>query len=209
MPRLYIANASKQRQLVYYRIEFDTDPERKESSSPLSQVGRAAPHVEIEPGQQKMIPGGDYDARGGGLLSKSAVDRIIRQLRPFGLVMETEMGDVLGRRDRTFTLIASIDTPVPRDSIDHVINSNHESKTGEGAHRRRQAAVAANESAERVAQMHMAQNGVPEDKGGLKQPLEFEVEQQELANESDKRLEEGFRVDKKAPPPKGRGRRAA
>ena len=191
MPRLYVANVTKQLQIVYFRLDVNPDgtrdPEEKFRLMPKSQA--------IRPGQQAPL---------GGELLAAHVATVMLQLQKYGLIEESAV-----RRHRgKFTLICS-DRPISAETIRYADDRNQGIKEQEGRTRRQKAAVAANTA---VAQR------VLEDPTIAAPPREFDLsyEQDEQTEAGEKTVAEGYTVDVKAPPaaappttPRGARRKSA
>jgi hypothetical protein len=184
MAKLYVANCTMQMQRVYYRIDFDVDKEGKQT---IVRRFQPAKQVDIPSGRQTVV---------GGDLHADQIDDIINQLRTFGLMAVTEINNI-----RSFTpFIFNLNFPVKEDAIRHVAAKNQGLKIEEGKQRRAKAAVVMNDIVANTVANKFADEGIPKEPT---QDFEIEFEQLEQSEAGEKRIEEGYRMDPKAPPPPG------
>lgn len=123
MARLYVANVTRQRMIVFYRL--DAGQTNGNFTAPKQQS--------IEPGHQSTV---------GGDLDRHQLDMIIGQLNVFGMVGEV---DVPNNLKGVHALVFNIDRPVSERTIRVLIAHNQEVKIEEGEKRRERLAIAANE----------------------------------------------------------------
>ena len=185
MGYLHIANCLRQDQIIVYRLgvnrEGDVD-ERLKFSAPKSQTIKGCSDGRI---RQEVL---------GGDLHPNQMNQIIEQLEIYGLIAAMDVPNNLPKRQVPY--IYNIGAPVPPEAMKAVYDHNFETKTYEGADRRKKAAVGANRAL-------MDQTG--------NTPGEFDVEiEQEDPSPDDSRTVEGFHVVPQGPatPLFGRGKRA-
>jgi hypothetical protein len=178
MAKLYVANTTNQRQIVMYRLDFNSQGE----ADPNDRF-RAARSAVIEPGRQ-IVLGGDLHIR--------QIESIIDQLSRVGGLGINEVARPPG--ETTVAYLLSTEKPVSEHHIRSILAHNQGFLRAQGAERRAAAAVAANAAVE----MHL-QEPLPE--------FKLEIEQQ-APDPGDpdpgKLLEEGFTVKRPAdgsPPP--------
>lgn len=183
MARLFVANCTRQRQLLFYRLDFADD-------SPQRRAGQRIPPPKFQPveaGRQQNV---------GGDLHMSQITEIVDQLNHYGMIGTVDLGQLKTRR--FVPLIFSIDKPVPQKAIEAVVAHNNGAKSIEGHDRRQKAAVASNLAlVDKIAE----------------QPPLYEVEVEQLTEDSAadaSRIHEGFRVGAasgpSSPRPKPRSR---
>lgn len=126
MAKLYVANCTKQTQVLMYRLDFDEDGKRSGKPQP--------------PRRTQPIPKGQQILVGGNLDHPMQVTEIIGQLEKFGLVAEKDIGR-LPRRVVPF--IYSLEIAVRAKSIQAVLDHNHGIISHDGKLRREAAAIAA------------------------------------------------------------------
>lgn len=127
MPKLFIANCTKQVQVVFYRLDI-VEPT---GSNVIHRFVPPKRSVGIQPGRQEPI---------GGDLSLEDIDVIIGQLSMYGLHAEKEISSL---PDRPVIYLFNVDQPVRADSIREAMAHNAHCLTGQGRLRRESAAVAA------------------------------------------------------------------
>lgn len=128
MPHLFIANCTRKRQLVFYRLDFTSegmhDPEARVRG--LKQVGP------IAPGQQ---------ASAGGDMHLSQIQSVMDQLSPCGGVGIEELSR-LPKHEVVYVM--SIGRQVPMSAIKEVHEHNLEILNYQGEASRRRAAIGVN-----------------------------------------------------------------
>jgi hypothetical protein len=191
--RLYIANCTKQNQVVCYRLDYDNKGE-------LIELRKFMParQQDIQPGRQAII---------GGDMHKTQIDDIISQLRVYGLigVVDVQKDDVPGRR--ITPLVFNIDAQVPKNIIERVFYGNQNIMIEDGRERRQKAAVANHELVQTSVSQQFAAVGIDEPPA---ERMQVSFEQEEQTEAGEKRIEEGYTIvpEKQAPPtaPRGFGR---
>jgi hypothetical protein len=126
MPHLYVANATKQNQTVFYRLDFNIEGELD-----MSDRLRAARKFDLNPGQVKSVAGDMHDTQ-----CKS----IIEQLKTYGALDISET--TRPPRNQQVPLIMSMGKPVPPKLILEINEHNQGVLAVGGEHRRSQAALA-------------------------------------------------------------------
>ena len=124
MARLFIANVTRQRYVVYYRLD----------AGQTNGLFTAPKQITIEPGRQTPV---------GGDLDKPQLDTIINQLNVFGMVGEV---DVPNNLTGVHELVFNIDRPVSDRALRALVAHNAQVKVAEGDQRRQRAAIGANEA---------------------------------------------------------------
>lgn len=125
MTKLFIANVTRQKQRVFYRLDYDKE------GTKLGQVGTLPKHQDIDPGRQEAV--------GGELAHVSQAQTIIDQLSKYGL----RPADEVNRLNRLTPYIYSLDKPVSRAAIEKAFQFNQGNLAKEGKDRREAAAIAA------------------------------------------------------------------
>lgn len=126
MSRLFIANVTRQNQVVYYRLDFN--PDGTPNLNRHFQPAKRSPA--IAPGRQIPI---------GGDLHVTQITSIVDQLNRFGMAGANETGRLNGFTPYLF----NIDQPVPVNAIRAAVRHNDGIRIKEGNVRRENAAVAA------------------------------------------------------------------
>lgn len=177
--RLYVANCTKQKQAICYRLDVDKDGNLKDTNR------RFQPHhqQEIEPGRQVQL---------GSEFHVSQIVHIKEQLSPFGMLDASEIGRL---PKKVIPYVCGVDRPVS-SKIMEMIRAHNEAVLIESGHDRRQrAAVATNALVTQAVQATYAANGVNADAAGV---TDVTFEQQEQSEAGEKRVEEGYTVDPSA-----------
>lgn len=130
MARLYIANVTRQKMIVCYRL--DAGQTNGNFTPPKQQL--------IESGRQSTV---------GGELNKPQLDLIIDQLTVFGMVGEV---DIPNNLQGVHPLVFNIDRPVSERAMKAIMAHNLQVKVKEGKTRRERAAIGANEALNLAAQ---------------------------------------------------------
>lgn len=172
MSRLYVANCTRQPQLVYFRLDFN------EAGVPAHNRFQPAKQMTIPPGRQVPL---------GGDLHVNQIEDIIDQLSRYGLVASAEVP----RLRKAAPFVFNLDQPVSADVIRTVSDINLGILTRQGAQRRAKAAVAVNETVTNAVANEFAQRGIdaePTDQ------IDVAFEQQEQSEAGEKLVAEGFRV---------------
>lgn len=125
---LYIANCTRQHQIVFYRLDFNAD------GMPRSQDGVQPKHQALAPGKQAPI--------GGDLSHISQANSIVDQLRPFGCAAVSE----INRLTKMTPYIFDVDKPVSAEAISKVFDHNQGILARNGAQLRESSAIAASEA---------------------------------------------------------------
>jgi hypothetical protein len=179
MPDLYIANCTRQKQVVYFRKDFTAQGQPEIAFRPATQR-------EIEPGQQVKVLAGEHI---------SLVDSVVEQLRVYGL---TAVADI-PRAASFVPSIFNVDRMVTKSQILTVMDHNSRVKLIEGKERRQKAAVASNDLVTETVARDLARQGLPAEAipDTVQTSVEFEQVDQSEAGEN--RIEEGIRVRTDAP----------
>lgn len=174
MTYLYVANVTRQNMAVYYRTDFMDD-------------GSAGRRLRAPPARHQNIPPGKQIPLGGDMPFETVKD-IVEQLNRYNMVGEVDVSKLRDRRGFV-PLVFNIDKPVSEKALRAVVAHNSGVKVDEGKDRRKKAAIAASSAlVEQVAEQP---------------PLfEVEIEQLDVSEADEKRIEEGFRVSPSAPGPK-------
>lgn len=189
MARIYIANCTNQHRQIAYRLDYTVDPHGNRVNTGLLPYKTE----NIPPGRQLPI---------GGDLPGDALEEIVKQLTPYGLVAMLEMkrAQVRGPTPMVF----NIDKPVPRAVMDDAQHHNAGILSVAGKARREAAAIASNQALADT----VAGQGFPD----VKEPGKFEVEFEQTNrddNYADANLIDGLRVVRRhtQPPPEKAPRR--
>jgi len=180
--RLFIANVSKQVQVVCYRLDYSKDGELKDANRRY--VGHK--QQDIPAGQQRMI---------GGQFHIMQITEIVDQLSPYGLV---GVVDVPRLPNKVVPYVYSIDKPVPAAIMEKLKAFNMGIQIEDGRVRRQKAAIVTNEMVQSTVAQQFLEVGIP-DAPSDKMSVAFEQEEQTEAGE--KLIEEGYRVDASAAAP--------
>lgn len=131
MPRLFIANCSKQNQVAYYRLDYspdgNIDPRAAQRLLPRS--------IPIPKGRQVSLD----------LATLEQVKDVITQLTRMGMQGTVDLARL---PNKVVPYLFNIDKAVTADQIRHVLQHNDGMLVEDGAERRRLLAVAANEVAQ-------------------------------------------------------------
>ena len=181
--KMYIANVTKQTQVVCYRLDFDKDGDLKDTNRRFSPYRQQ----DIPPGRQVQL---------GGDMHMNQIQEIQDQLTPYGLVAAKDAkSGSLGQR--VVPLVFNVDVAVPAEVMRRVQAFNSGILIEQGRERRAKAAVASHQLiTDTVSQQFMAQNIPAEPEG----PVTVGFEQMEQSELGEKPIAEGYRVDPKAPP---------
>ena len=169
MSKLYIANTLKQAQIVFYRMEFDSDggPNAMRRFQPAKQ----SPTI---PKGRQIVLGGD--------LALPQIENIVAQLTRVGLVAEKDINRLAG----LVPYLYNIDQPVRAESIRRVLDHNSGVLVGQGRVRREAAAIAASASLESEAQQAQISPTL----------YEASIETEEPGENDVGTVDEGYRVEK-------------
>lgn len=175
MTALYIANPTKQTQIVCYRLDYNRkgDEERLRQFQPAKQQ-------EIQPGRQVLLGSKDFHM--------SQVEDIVQQLEPFGLIASKDVGRLPRRK---VNYLFNVDQPVPSDVMRQVTAHNAGVQIEEGRQRRANAAVATNDLVQQTVQEEFARLAIPAEPADSTSVAIEQLEQTELG---EKRIEEAFDI---------------
>jgi hypothetical protein len=188
--RLYLANPTRQEQIICYRVDFNKDGERLESDRTRFQPARQQP---VPPGRQIQL---------GGDMHIHQIEDIIEQLKPYGLIGVTDVP----RMDRKVVpYIFNIDAYVPLKTFKEVMDHNSGIHIQDGQHRRAAAAVASSELVQQTIANQLMQVGI--EQPPAEAAVEVSYEQLEQSEAGERTIAEGYRVDPNAPGPQQAPRR--
>lgn len=170
MTRLFIANCSRQKQIIYYRLDVNSDGAKND----LRRFQPAKQTPAIPAGRQH--PFGD--------LHMDQIKDIIAQLTPYGL---TEQKDINVLPPRVIPYIYSLETPVQAEAIRVVDAHNTGILRFDGQRRREAAAIAAQSALANEASTINIPNSA----------FEATIEQEDAPVNDEKRVEEGYRIPDK------------
>ena len=181
---MYVANCTRQNQIVYFRIDFDTKGSRQAISPPKQ--------MPIPAGQQVMLTRDQHP---------DAVKSIVDQLTIYGMkgMLDLQRGD-LG--DKVIPFLFDLGRPLKLSAIKDVMDHNHRVKIFDGKKRREDAAIASNNMLERTVEAQLAamdptgEQPLPDLK---KSTVDFETAGDPNPEEGRDKLAEGFVIDKSAP----------
>jgi hypothetical protein len=191
MARLYIANTSKQDQVIHFRLDFDQNGQQ------ISQAGKMPKQQEVKKGRQANI---------GGDLPMPTIDSIVEQLRPYGLIGVADVP----RQASIVPFVFNVDRPVSADVMRQVIAFNDGISVSAGQKRRQNAAIATNDLVQKLVDDLAATAGAP-----LPTPINdpekpaVEFEQIEQSENGERRIEEGYILDPNAGRPSPEPNRSA
>lgn len=181
MPRLYVANCTRQNQEIHYRPDFTVEAD-----------GRHQVITRFKPALVQTIPAG-RQAPLGRDFHADVLHAIVAQLAVYGLTAVTE-----ARSDnRIIPLVFDVDRPIKQAVIEEIMKKNDGILMMQGRTRRQKAAIATNDTVTNLVASQLAQQGTQSEQ----RKLEVEYEQLDQSEAGEKRIEEGYRVDPHAPPP--------
>jgi hypothetical protein len=128
--RLHLANVTRQRQTVFYRLDFIHEGNAAQRVNSLK-------HIVVEPGRQVTV---------GGDLTLPQVQSIMDQLSPYGGVGIEELSRLPQHK---IAYLLSVDKPIPSRAIKLIDEHNSELLTYAGDKRRQDAAIATHPMVER------------------------------------------------------------
>ena len=168
--RLYVANCTKHRQKIYYRLDFNQE------GQPATQVGKLPKSQDVEPGRQIVL---------GGDLHKSQIVSIVDQIAVFGAAGTVDVPRLKYQAPYVF----DIDKAVPADTIRKVMAHNGQILIHAGRARREKAAIVVNKLVEqRVAEELIAKHIEPPEM----KSVDVEFEQEEQSEQGEKTIAEGY-----------------
>jgi len=170
MSKLYIANTLKQAQIIFYRMEFDSDggPNAMRRFQPAKQ----SPTI---PKGRQIVLGGD--------LAMPQIENIVAQLERVGLVAEKDVNHLVG----LVPYLYNVDHPVRAESIKKVLDHNSGVLVNQGRVRREAAAIAARASLETEAQQAQINPSL----------YEASIETEDAGENDVGTVDEGYRVENK------------
>jgi hypothetical protein len=170
--RLYVANVTRQRQTVFYRLDFIHEGNAAQRVNSLK-------HIVIEPGRQVTV---------GGDLNLAQIQTIMDQLSPYGGVGVEELNRLPPHR---LVYIMAVDKVIPVRAIRLVEEHNSELLAASGDKRRREAAIAAHpivdQQIDGLKKLDIEMLEVPPEAGDpdtVGKPLDFGVHLDKNARES-------------------------
>ncbi len=175
MTSLYIANPTKQVQVICYRLDYN-----KKGESEENRRFQPAKQQPIEPGKQAIIGSRDFHL--------TQVQDIVDQLAPFGIMAAKDVGRLPFRK---VNYVFNVDMPVPPEVMRQVIAHNSGVQIDEGQKRRSAAAVATNEIVQNAVQNEFLEKGIEAQPADNTSVTFEQLEQTELG---EKRIEEGFEI---------------
>lgn len=196
MTDLYVANCTRQVQIVCFRHDFNERGQAKAFSAPRQR--------EIKPGQQERIARGEHI---------DTVTAITEQLGVFGM---RPIAEVSRLTDKDYVpVVYNVDRAVPSRLIRDVMDHNNRVRMLQGAQLRKQAAVVSNDLITKTVQEELLKEQMPAEMLPKIEETTVEYDQQNTTEENQTRLGEGVRVrgdapDAELPPPqqrRGRGSR--
>lgn len=177
MSRLYIANVTRQEQIVCYRLDFTKEGELQQNT-------------QFRPHRQQNIPAGRQVQIGSDWHSKQIAD-IVDQLAKFGLIGVVDIPRIDGTCFHPY--IYNIDKPVSVDAMRAVRDHNSAVKNREGTKRRKEAAVATNAIVQDTVAQQFAEKGI-DASPSTSTDVVFEQQPAEGEEIEGKPISEGFRV---------------
>lgn len=188
MSRLFIANVTRQTHIVCYRLDFDSDGNKKDTNR------------RFEPAKQQEVPAGRQVQIGGDFHPHQITD-IVDQLSRYGLV---GCVNVPRLDNRVHPLIFNIDKAVPAKLMEQVRDHNEVVQTREGQLRRKKAAVATNDIVQQEVKKSFTEHGID---AAPADTTEVTFEQEEQSEAGEKRIEEGFRIEPARAKGKGKAKK--
>ncbi len=192
--RMYVANPTRQNQVVCYRLDINRDGELKD----MSRTFQPARQQDIPPGRQVQL-GSDFHIK--------QIEDIVDQLTVYGMIGVVDLPripkpDLANLRGGVVPYIFNLDSPVPASAIRQVLAHNEAVLIEDGRDRRKKAAVASSDIVQHTVANQFAESGIdaaPSDK------LAVSYEQEEQSERGERRIEEGYKVSAEAPIPPRRG----
>ncbi len=182
--KLYIANHTKQEQVICYRLDFYNDGTRIE-----------ADRSRFQPAKQEKVPAG-RQVQIGGDFHQNQIQDIIDQLKPYGLIGEVNVDEIISSHERKVVpYIFNIDRNVSLRALKNIMDYNAAILINDGQQRRAKAAVASSELVQNAVANQFAEAGIdqaPSDK------VEFGFEQLEQREAGEKTIAEGYRIAPKS-----------
>jgi hypothetical protein len=185
MARLYIANCTRQKQVVCYRLDFT-----KEGEVNQRQNFQPARQQDVDAGRQVQL-GSDFH--------KNQVVDIVEQLSRYGLIGCVDVPRM--RADQFVPYVYNIDQPVPAETMRRVRDHNAGVKIRQGQDLRKKAAIAADNTIRQTVEAEFERLGIP---AGPAEETTVTFEQLDQSEAGEKRIEEGMKVSPTAPLPKGK-----
>lgn len=173
--KLYVGNCTKQKQRIYYRLDFA--PDGSQTQNPKFNPPR---HQDIPPGRQLPL---------GGELQIHQIEAIVSQLNTYGMVGASEVGQLKKYAPYVF----DVDKPVSARVLQAVIDVNDRVKSEEGSQRRKKAAIAANQNL--VAQIAEENFRVAQDNLTMNEKPLFEVGIEQEEPGEGPSIAEGFKIE--------------
>ena len=188
--RLYIANPTRQEQVICYRLDFNNDGSQKE-----------ADRTRFQPAKQQAVPPGRQIQLGGDFHHQNQITDIVDQLKPYGLIGAVDVAR-LSSKDPVVPYVFNIDQPVSSEAMRKVQDHNAGILIEQGRNRRSDAAIATSEIVQNTVANQFMENGIDQKPADQ---VEVAYEQLEQSEQGEKTIAEGYRV---APEGKGTGRPA-
>ena len=185
--RLFIANCTRQKKRIFFRLDFDG------KGVAIDQKGTLPKHQDIDPGKQEPVAG-------SADLNEAQVNSIIKQLSKYGM----QHYENVNRLAMFTDFLYSKDKPVPVKALEKCYQHNQGILSKEGRNRREQAAVA---SAHVIDQPRHQQDGT--DVSPVGGEVRVAIEQVTDSEFGGSRIEEGFTVDRASPAAKSGGSKRA
>jgi hypothetical protein len=184
MSRMYVANCTNQVQTIFYRLDF-TDRGTENRNARF----QAPRQQSVQPGRQIQL-GSDFHVR--------QIEDIVSQLTPFGLIGTVDVP----RQTGYAPLVFGLDRPISEDVLNNVKATNEGFLVEQGKLRRQRAAVVVNDAVQNRIKAELDAKGITD--VGAPDSVQLTIEQQEQSENGESRIEEGYVIDKKAPPGKPR-----
>jgi hypothetical protein len=180
--KLYLANCTRQRQTIFYRLDFNNDQSTQAKVQALKQVV-------VEPGKQAIV---------GGDLPLQSIQTIMDQLKPTGGVGVEELNRL---PNTTVAYLLSVDKQITARQILQVHNHNTMVLTDVGNKRKRDAALVTNQ---------MVEKAIESQTRNFELEIEQLPPGPDEEPAPGKPIEQGFRVTRRegeSKPPRGSSRR--
>jgi hypothetical protein len=175
MTALYIANPTKQVQIICYRLDYN-----KKGEDEVMRRFQPAKQQDIQPGRQAMIGSRDFHL--------TQVQDIVDQLEPYGIIAAKEVGRLPRKK---INYVFNVDSPVPADVMRAIQNHNNGVQIEEGRDRRAKSAVASNDLVQQTVQQQFMEQGIPAEPSDS---TTVAFEQLEQSEAGEKTIAEGFEI---------------
>lgn len=174
MPKLYVANCTRQNYNCQYRLDFTAN-------------GEPVPTGRFHPAKSQVINPGRQVVLGGTDMHMTQIEDIVEQLKIYGMIGVSEINELQGQKA---PYLFDVNKPISTNDIRRVVDHNDGVAVIDGRKRRANAAVVVNDVLAHKIDSEM-------------KPVDVEFEQLQQSEAGEKTIGEGYRIDPAAPGPKG------